>query len=129
MDEATYSANLEVNNTSVLLALSGPQSALLGEVARQSGAVVSLRGNTIYLSGEEADVRVAHRFLSDAATLVARGHEIGPEDVARSLRGLRDDPERSLTDLLDETVVITARKRPIVPKSAMQRQYLESIRT
>jgi phosphate starvation-inducible PhoH-like protein len=129
MDEATYSANLEVKNTSVLLALSGPQGALLGEVAKQSGTVVSLRGNTIYLSGEEADVRVAHRFLTDAAALVGRGYELGPEDVARSLRGLRDAPDRSLTELLDETVVITARKKPIAPKSAMQKKYLEAIRT
>ncbi|HMR09913.1 MAG TPA: hypothetical protein PKA88_29245, partial [Polyangiaceae bacterium] len=70
MSEAPHSESLEVENTSVLMALSGPQSALLGELSRQSGAEVSLRGNTIYLSGEESDVRVARRFLSDVATLV-----------------------------------------------------------
>jgi phosphate starvation-inducible PhoH-like protein len=129
MTDAPYSANLEVESVSVLLALSGPQSRLLGEVARMSGADVSLRGNVIYFSGKEDDVRVAHRFLSDAAALVGRGVEVGPEDVARSLRGLRADPERSLVELLDETVIVTPRRRPIVPKSPMQRQYIESIRT
>jgi phosphate starvation-inducible protein PhoH and related proteins len=112
----------------VLLSLSGPQGALLGEVARQSGAEVSLRGNTIYLAGAEPDVRVAHRFLTDAAQLVGKGVEIGASDVARSLRGLRDAPESSLLELLDEAILVSPRRRPIVPKSAMQRNYIEAIR-
>ena len=57
MSPAPYSASLEVESTAVLMALSGPQSALLSEVAKESGAEVSLRGNTIYLSGAETDVR------------------------------------------------------------------------
>ncbi|HEY3235794.1 MAG TPA: PhoH family protein [Polyangiaceae bacterium] len=122
-------ANLEVASTPVLLALSGPQSQILTEVARQSGTEISLRGNTIYLSGEAGDVELAHRFLTDAATLVGRGYEIGAEDVARSLRGLRTDPARTLTELLEEVVIITPRHRPIAPKSRAQRRYIEAIRT
>jgi phosphate starvation-inducible PhoH-like protein len=122
-------STIEVQNTQVLLALSGPQSNLLSEVARQSGADVSLRGNTILVAGEEADVKLAERFLRDAAELVGKGFEIGPNDVASSMRGLRADPERSLTELLDETIIVTARKRPILPKSRAQRQYVEAIRT
>ena len=128
MDDTTFSANLEVESTSVLLALSGPQSALLAEVARQSGAGVSLRGNTIYLSGSEGEVKLAHRFLTDAAELVEKGFELSVNDVAGALRGLRADPERSLTELLDETILVTGRRKPILPKSRAQRQYIEAIR-
>src|SRR5260221_1085986 len=128
MGSAPFSANLEVENTSVLLALSGPQSRLLGELARHSGAEVNLRGNTILLSGDEPDVKVAHRFLSDAALLVERGVEIGPHDVAHSVRSLRGNPEASLTDLLDEIVLVSPRRRPVVPKGPTQRRYVEAIR-
>ena len=129
MGVAPFSANIEVENTSVLLALSGPQSRLLGELARHSGADVNLRGNTILLSGNEPDVRVAHRFLSDAALLVERGVDIGPNDVAHSVRSLRGNPDASLTDLLDEIVLVSPRKRPVVPKGPTQRLYVEAIRT
>jgi phosphate starvation-inducible PhoH-like protein len=128
MSGEPYSANLEVARTSVLLALSGPQNRLLGELARQTGAEVSLRGNTIYLSGEEDDVRVAHRFLSDAATLLGRGYDLQPEDVARSVRGLRSNAEASLVELLEEVIIVTPRRRPIVPKTPAQRIYVEAIR-
>jgi phosphate starvation-inducible PhoH-like protein len=126
---AAFSANLEVSDTALLVELVGPQSQLLSEVARQSGTEVSLRGNVIYLAGPEAEVALAHRFLSDASELLTRGMKVGPEDVARSLMGLKADPGRSLVDLLSETVIVTPRKRTIVPKSPAQRDYLTAIRT
>jgi phosphate starvation-inducible protein PhoH and related proteins len=120
---------VEVDDQSVLLALSGPQQSLLGEVSRQSGVDVSLRGNTIHLCGAEVDVRVAQRFLMSAAELVSKGYDIAASDVARSLRELRVDPSSSLVDLLDEVIIISHRRRPVVPKGPAQRRYIEAIRT
>jgi phosphate starvation-inducible PhoH-like protein len=128
MSTAPFSANFEVHDTSVLMALSGPQSRLLGEVARHSGAEISLRGNTILLSGDEGDVRVAHRFLTGAALLVERGVDVGLHDVGHSVRSLRGDPSATLGDLLDEIVIVSQRRRPVVPKSVAQRRYIEMIR-
>lgn len=110
------------------MALSGPQSSLLGEVSKQSGAEVSLRGNVIYLAGEEVDVQLAQRFLTDAAQLVSRGYELSARDVARSMREMRSDPNSSLVDLLDEVILVSPRRRAIVPKTPAQRVYVEAIR-
>src|SRR6478609_127323 len=129
MSDTQISDRFEVDNTSVLMLLAGPQSSLLAEVARQSGAEVSLRGNVIHFLGSEHDVRIAHRFVSDAAELVAKGFEINESDVVSSIRGLRADPNRSLTELLDETIIVNTRRKPIRPKSAAQQQYVEAIRT
>ena len=129
MSEALHSDRFEVTSNTVLLQLSGPQSSLLLEVARQSGAEVSLRGNVVHFQGSEADVRLAHRFVSDAAELLAKGFDLNTNDVASSIRGLRADPHRSLTELLDETIIVNAKRRPIRPKSAAQQLYVEAIRT
>jgi phosphate starvation-inducible PhoH-like protein len=110
------------------MALSGPQSMLLEELSQKSGADVSLRGNVIHLTGDERDVGLAYRFLCGAAELAGRGHEIRKDDVARSLRGLRDDPDANLADLLEEAIVITPRKRAVVPKTRAQKEYVEAIR-
>jgi phosphate starvation-inducible PhoH-like protein len=128
MNHQRHQAELEVESTSVLLALSGPQSALLNEVSRQTGADVSLRGNTILVAGDEGAVRAAHRFLIDAAALVGKGYDVGPQDVARGLRELRDDPAASLIDVLEEVILVSPRRRPVVPKGPAQRRYVESIR-
>jgi phosphate starvation-inducible PhoH-like protein len=110
------------------MALSGPQAMLLEELSQKSGADVSLRGNVIHLTGDERDVGLAYRFLCGAAELAGRGHEIRKDDVARSLRGLRDDPDANLGDLLEEAIVITPRKRAVVPKTRAQKEYVEAIR-
>jgi phosphate starvation-inducible PhoH-like protein len=129
MSDTPVSERFEVDNTSVLMLLAGPQSSLLAEVARQSGAEVSLRGNVIHFQGSAADVSLAHRFVSDAAELIAKGFELNANDVASSIRGLRAEPTRSLTELLDETIIVNTKRRPIRPKSAAQQQYVEQIRT
>jgi phosphate starvation-inducible PhoH-like protein len=110
------------------MALSGPQSSMLEELSLRSGAEVSLRGNVINITGDEESVRLAYRFLTGAAELAGRGHELGKDDVARSLRGLRDDPDANLPDLLEEAILITPRRRAVVPKTRAQSQYVEAIR-
>ncbi len=126
-EPAVYSQHLEVESPATLLALCGPRSELLGELSRESGAEVNLRGNTIYLSGEKGDVQVAHRFLSEAILLVKRGVTVLPADVKRSLRGLREQPDRSLVELLEGTIVVGTKRRSIVPKTPAQRAYIEAI--
>jgi len=128
MSDTPISDRFEVDNTSVLMLLAGPQSSLLAEVARQSGAEVSLRGNVIHFLGSEHDVRLAHRFVTDAAELVGKGFELTTNDVVSSIRSLRADPERTLTELLDETIIVNTKRKPIRPKSAAQQQYVEAIR-
>ena len=125
---ARHAASIEVESTSALLVLSGPQHVFLGEVARQSCAEISLRGNVIHLAGDEDDVRVAQRFLVDAMVLVSRGHQLTPSDVGRALRELRIDPDISLVDLLDEAILVSPRRRAVLPKSPAQRGYIEAIR-
>lgn len=122
------SASIEVDNHQSLVALSAPHSQVLAELARESGAQVNLRGNTILLSGQDPNVEIAGRFLQDALKLLSSGVQLGASDVARSVRSLRDNPEGSLISLLDETVAISTRKKPIVPKGVAQRHYLSLIR-
>lgn len=123
-----YRMSLEIDDTATLMAVAGPHGHLLGEVSRTSGAEVNLRGNTIYIVGTESDVRVAHRFLQEAISFAERGHSIGTNDIERSLRELERDPEATLVDRLDEAVVITTKRKPIVPKTPGQREYVAAIR-
>lgn len=129
MTDAPHSASLEIESAALLLELTGPHGRLLAEVARQSGTGVSLRGNLVLVSGAEPDVEVAHRFLTDATAVLERGGTVSLDDVGRALRELRTDPNASLASLLDEGVVVSPRRRAVVPKTPVQREYLRTIRT
>ncbi|MEZ4370702.1 MAG: PhoH family protein [Polyangiaceae bacterium] len=126
--ERSITEGLEVDDLEVLHGLTGPGSALLRDVAKHSGSEVGLRGNVILISGPESRVLAAHRFLTEAIELVRNGVELGPGDVARSLRALHDHPDGSLVDLLDATIKVAPKRRPVVPKTPAQRHYVSSIR-
>lgn len=118
---------LEVENVSLILAIAGPQGQMLAEIARASGADINLRGHTIFVCGEEARVRTAHRLLLQAAELAGRGHMLEKRDVERAFREIEQDPDASLVERLDE-VIVTQKRRQIVPKSPAQRDYVNAIR-
>jgi phosphate starvation-inducible protein PhoH and related proteins len=119
---------VDIAEPDVLMTLVRAHGQMLSEVAKHSGAQVNVRGNTILVSGNTPDVEVAERFLSGAIDLLRSGVSLGPEDVARSLRTLRDEPALALSVLLDETILISGKTRPIVPKSPAQRAYVAQIK-
>jgi phosphate starvation-inducible PhoH-like protein len=121
-------AEVEVADTAVLLALSGPNNELLKVLGEETGVGVGLRGNSILLAGEPDRVALAERFLGEAAALVKSGTELDANDFIRGLRTLRTDPMLRLRDLFDEVVLVTPRHRPITPKGLAQKKYIEAIR-
>jgi phosphate starvation-inducible protein PhoH and related proteins len=127
-DGAVTRRVVEVEDTTVLLALTGPQNGLLKLLGRETGADVGQRGNSILLSGTSEQVDLAERFLSETAQLLRQGVELTPVDYARNLSALRDDPAMKMRDLFDEAVVVPARGRTIVPKSIAQKRYVQAIR-
>src|SRR5690349_11918938 len=122
-------AEVEVSDTAVLLALSGPNNELLKVLGEETGVGVGLRGNSILLAGEPDRVALAERFLGEAAALIRSGTELDANDYIRGLRTLRTDPMLRLRDLFDEVVLVTPRHRPITPKGLAQKKYIEAIRT
>lgn len=127
--ETAARQRLTFENADLALEVAGPHSALLREVATHSGAEVNLRGTVINIAGAAPDVEVAYRFLRDAKELIKQGFDVHVGDVAHSLRGLRQSTESSLTELLDQVILITPQRRPIAPKTAAQRSYIGAIRT
>jgi phosphate starvation-inducible PhoH-like protein len=128
MNPERHTAEFEVQDTSVLMLLTGPNGRILQELARCTRAEVDFRGNRVLISGEQANVELARRFLVDAAELITKGVPMGPQDVAGAVRSLRDDSEARLTSLLDDSIVVGARRRAVVPKSRAQRDYVRCIR-
>jgi phosphate starvation-inducible PhoH-like protein len=128
-NEETERRVVDIDDTGLLLALTGPQSELLKTISRESGAEMGLRGNSIFLSGPAAKVQLAERFLRETLVLLRAGVEFTDGDYIRGLANLRSDPRLRLRDLLDHAVIIPTGNRTIVPKSVSQRHYVQAIRT
>ncbi len=94
------------------------------------GITVEQRGSGVAIDAEDGDVRgeVAARVLSELYALVERGHALHRNDVAHAVRILRSDPSADLAGYFGDAILVTNEGRPITPRSAGQRQYVDSLR-
>lgn len=122
-------AEVEVSDTAVLLALTGPRNELLKLLEEETGIVVGLRGNSILLAGDTERVALAERFIGEAATLVRGGTTLDAQSYVQALRTLASDSSVSLSEVFDEVVLVTPRHRPVTPKGIAQKKYVHAIRT
>ncbi|PKN31873.1 MAG: PhoH family protein, partial [Deltaproteobacteria bacterium HGW-Deltaproteobacteria-20] len=122
-------AEVEVEDTSVLLALAGPSDATFKALSAETGVEIGLRGTVIHLSGEGTKVALVERFLTDAVNTLSAGIRLSTTDCLRGFQFLRRDASVSLREMFADVVVVTPNKRTISPKSPNQKRYLQSIRT
>jgi phosphate starvation-inducible PhoH-like protein len=121
-------SEVEIDDTTVLLGLTGPRSERLKALERELSIECGLRGNTIYLRGSVQAVGLAERFLAEASQLVKSGVEIGAHDVPRAIRMLQSDGNVRLRDMFDDSVALGTGKKPIGPRGLAQKQYVDAIR-
>jgi phosphate starvation-inducible protein PhoH and related proteins len=127
-DTLRITADVEVVDTAVLVALAGPGNENLKHLGRLLAIESGVRGNTIRLAGAAEKVALAERFLAEAAQLIRGGSGLDAQDFVRGIQALLDDPTMTLRDLYEDVVLITARRRPITAKGIAQKRYIQSIR-
>jgi len=108
--------------------LFGVHSENLRRVARTIGVKISAKGNAITIQGDDLDVHLSKRVLSDLYGLLKKGYPLFPNDIDYAIRMLSDDQSINLEDIFLDTVYISSRKRIITPKSLAQKRYIDAIR-
>ncbi|MBI4686452.1 MAG: PhoH family protein [Nitrospirae bacterium] len=104
----------------------------LRAVENALGVDVSLRGNKVFIEGEEKAVEKAEKLVRELHDIIAGGYSVRPEDIRFALKTIEESSESgapvSLKELFLNTVPLSFKKRFIVPRSETQRQYIEAIK-
>ena len=124
MSETTVTERLSTEGAD-MLTLAGVNDANLNELARLSGARVSLRGDTLTLSGVSAvlerAVPLAQRMIDTARQRLA----LTPDDVLRMSDEIARNGDES--DAGMPRLALPGVRRIIQPKTAGQAEYLRAI--
>ena len=107
------------------LLLAGVNDANLLELQRSLGVRASLRGDVLTLTGGLEAVERAVPVLQGMIELARLGESVSVDDVARLT--VEGAPAEPVGPDGDGRIVFPGLKRPIVPKTAGQRQYLQAI--
>ncbi len=104
----------------------GPADSVLHEVQRAFAARITVRGDTVRLSGDPLEVQSLTALFSDFIKMAASGTPPTVEDAQRAVEILRQGA--FAPSMLREDILLTYRGRAIRPKTAGQKHYVDAIR-
>ena len=104
----------------------GPSDCVLREVKRAFSARITVRGDTIALSGDAAEVQSLTALFSDFIKMAAARSDPTIDDARRAVELLRQG--EFAPSILREDILLTYRGRAIRPKTAGQKRYVDAIR-
>jgi phosphate starvation-inducible PhoH-like protein len=86
------------------------------------------RDGLLTISGAEEDVGIAEKVIAELAALLQGGRSIGSHDVKLALRHIGQEEQKTFRKIQDDFIEVSAKKRPVRPKSLGQQQYIDAIR-
>ena len=108
--------------------LFGNYDAHLKMVEGAFGIRISARGHAVHFQGNQEPVEKAKTVLRNLSVLVAEGISLRPDDVEYAIRIVRERPDVTAEDLLSDRIPIASKKRFIIPKTPIQKEYVEAIK-
>ena len=93
------------------------------------GVTISTRGGKKFIQGDEPAARKAENLINELRSLSEEGYHLNPDDIRFAVRAISSGGEISLRDLLMNHIPVSSKKRFIIPKTEVQRDYVEAIKT
>ena len=127
--KTTRREKLAFDDPEALQALCGSNNARLKLIERTAGAQVNLRGNEVTIEGDEAAVETAKSALEQLYDLALHGKALSSDDVVRAVQLLKGDSGgASIQGVFGDTILTPRTGRPIAPKGAQQKKYVDLVR-
>ena len=121
--------NLHFNDVEEAKALFGPHNEHLKAIEGKLEVKVHTKGGNVVIEGDELDVELAGRLLRELHKLLQRGYPIYVSDIDFALRILSSNRSINLEDIFLDTVYISSQKKVVTPKSVVQKEYIDTMRT
>ena len=97
-------------------------------VESQYNVKIISRGSELKVSGDVESVSKAVRAVNGLLTLINRGESLSEQNVRYVLSLVNEDNEDKLEQMTGDCVCITAKGKPVKPKTLGQKKYIEAIR-
>ena len=118
---------IEVERMEHVISVFGSFDRNLRIIENELGVKVLDRGDKIHICGEAEDVMLADKAINSLLNLAAKGEQIDAQNVRYILKLVGEGKESKIQELGGDVVCITAKGKPIKPKTLGQKRYCEAI--
>ncbi len=97
-------------------------------IESQYNVKIVSRGSELKISGDAENVSKATRAINGLLMLINRGEALSEQNIRYVLSLVNEGNEDKLSEMTGDCVCITAKGKPIKPKTLGQKKYLEAIK-
>lgn len=119
---------ISVDRMEHAVSLFGSFDENIRQIEQEYSVQVVSRGSDLKISGEADSVAKATRAINGLLTLINKGETLSEQNVRYVLSLVREGAEDKLSALSGDCICITAKGKPVKPKTLGQKKYVEAIR-
>ena len=97
-------------------------------IEKAFGVTLSCRDSQLKISGDEQGVSAAARTAESLLKLIAKGETLNEQNVGYCMDMVQENNEAQMVPLAGDCICITAKGKPLKPKTVGQKNYCESIK-
>ena len=118
---------IEVERMEHVISIFGSFDQNLRIIENELGVKVLDRDDMIHICGEAENVMQAEKAINGLLTLATKGENIDSQNVRYILKLVSEGRETKINELAGDAVCITAKGKPIKPKTLGQKAYCDAI--
>ena len=119
---------ISVDRMEHAVSLFGSFDENIRQVEEEYSVKVISRGSDLKVSGEAENVANATRAIEGLLTLINKGEALSEQNVRYVLSMVNEGSEDKLSEMVGDCICITAKGKPVKPKTLGQKKYVEAIR-
>jgi len=120
---------LVVADEKVLEKILGQRDENIRAVEERFPVRITVRGDEIQVHGPDIEVvKLVAKFLGQLVEVAEKGYRLTPAEVKYGMNMLGEGSKVDLLSLYEEVIYITSRGKPVRPRTAGQKKYIEAIR-
>lgn len=116
-----------INNIDTLRKILGHRNEYINYIEKKLPINIHHKGNLIKIVGEETYVDKTKELFDRIIGLIEKRRDVNLFEIDYLIKNLFSE-EKELEELIDDVILITPRKKPIVPKNPSQKRYVDAIR-
>ena len=119
---------IQIDRMENVISVFGSFDQNLRIIESELGAAITNRDDTLKITGEAENVMHAEKAIDGLLSLAARGEAIDGQSVRYIIRMVLAGQEDKIGDLARDVLCVTAKGRPVKPKTIGQKNYVQAIK-
>lgn len=123
----TTDNSFSIGRTEHAVALFGSFDENIKLIEREFNVRITVRDDELKISGDDENVFKTHKVLENLMRFINRGETLSEQNVRYCIAMVKEGSSENISQLADDCICITAKGKPIKPKTIGQKKYCKAI--